>query len=112
MGKKKKALIEKINSILGTTLELKRIPLAELERLHDAISAKVGTATQGLPIGQNIQGLLDAPLIQVLKKRLSKKKLEDLTLRDLVSTLQEGTEDKGLLGLGILPRLFGSRRRK
>lgn len=112
MGKKKKALVEKINAILGTTLDLKRIPLAELERLYDAISAKVGNDAQGLLIGQNIQGLLDAPLIQVLKKRLSKKKLEDMTLRDLVSTLQEGTKDKGVLGLGILPRLFLSMKRK
>lgn len=112
MGKKKKALVEKINAILGTTLDLKRIPLAELERLHDAISAKVGTDNQGLLIGQNIQGLLDAPLVKVLKKRLSKKKLEDMTLRDLVSTLQEGTKDKGVLGLGILPRLFGSMKHK
>lgn len=112
MGKKKKALIEKINAILGTTLDLKRVPLAELERLHDAISAKVGTATQGSPIGQNLQGLLDAPLIQVLKKRLSKKKLEDLTVRDFVSVLHEGAGEKGILGMGILPRLFGSRRRK
>lgn len=110
MGKRKK-IIEEINRILGTKLELKRIPLVELERLHDAISAKIG-GVAGLPIGQNIQGLLDAPLIQVLKKRLAKKKLEDLTLRDLVSTLQEGAGDKGILGLGILPRLFGSRKRK
>lgn len=111
MGKKKN-LVEKINELLGTKLELKRIPLAELERLHEAISVKIEAATQGLPIGQNIQGLLDAPLIQVLKKRLTNKKLEDLTVRDLVSALQEGAGDKGILGLGILPRLFGLGRRK
>lgn len=108
MGKRKN-LVEKINSILGTKLELKRVAIKELEELHDAISAKVG-GISGLPIGQNIQGLLDMPLIQVLKKRLSTKKLEDLTIRDLVSTLQEGTGGKGILGLGILPALF--RRRK
>lgn len=110
MGKKKD-LVDKINELLGTKLEFRRVALKELEELLDAVSAKIG-GLAGLPIGQNLQGLLDAPLIQVLKKRLADKKLEDLTIRDLVSALQEGTKDKGILGLGILPLLLGSRRRK
>ena len=110
MGKRKN-LIEEINKLLGTKLEFRRVALKELEELHDAISAKFG-GVAGLPVGQSIQGLLDAPLIQVLKKRLANKKLEDLTVRDFVSALQEGTKDKGILGLGILPRLFGLGRRK
>lgn len=110
MGKRKN-LIEKINKLLGTKLEFRRVALKELEELHDAISAKFG-GVAGLPIGQNIQGLLDAPLVQVLKKRLANKKLEDLTVRDFVSTLQEGTGDKGIFGLGILPKLFGLGKRK
>ena len=110
MGKRKN-LVEKINEILGTKLEFRRVALKELEELHDAVSAKLGGAA-GPPFGQSIQGLLDAPLVQVLKKRLANKKLEELTVRDLVSVLQEGAGDKGILGLGILPRLFGFGRRK
>lgn len=80
--------------------------MKELEELHKAISAKLGEVA-GLPIGQNLQGLLDAPLIQVIKKRLSNKKLEDLTVKDFVSALRDGTGDKGILGFGLIPRLFG-----
>lgn len=108
MGKRKN-LIEEINEILGTKLEFRRVALKELEELHDAISAKLG-GVAGLPIGQNLQGLLDAPLIQVIKKRLANKKLEDLTVKDFVSALQEGTGDKGILGFGLIPRLFGRKK--
>lgn len=110
MGKRKE-LVDGINKLLGTKFELRGVSTKDLEELHGAISAKLENLT-ALPVGQNIQGLLDTPLIQVLKKRLADKKLEDLTIGDLVSTLQEGAKDKGILGLGILPRLLGSRRRK
>lgn len=105
MGKRKK-LVEEINSILGTKLELKRVTLGELEQLHDAIS----TRTTQLPIGQNIQGLLNVPLVEILRKKLEHKKFEDLKVRDFLEIFKEGTEDKGPLGLGILPAFM--RRRK
>jgi len=104
-------LIDEINRLLGTKLELRGVTLKELEKLRNAISAKL-EGSIGLPFGKNMQGLLDAPLIKVLKKRITNKKLEDMTVRDFVSALHEGTDDKGLFGLGILPRFFGSRRRK
>lgn len=108
---KRKDIVGKINSLLGTKLELRKAALKDLEELRRAISAKLGNAT-GLPLGQNLKGFLNTPLVEILRKRLSHKKLEELTLKDLMSAIQEGTEDKGILGLGILPRLLGSGRRK
>jgi len=109
LGKKRRSLVERINELLGTDLELKRVPLAELERLHDALAAKFGGAPRGPPGGQ-LQGLLDTPLVEALRKKLAHKKLEDMTVGDLLAILQEGSGGKGVLGFGILPALLRGRR--
>lgn len=98
--------MEKINQILGTKLELRRVALRDLEELHEAISARIGTAAQGQPT----EGLLNAPLVEILRKKLAHKKLEDMTVRDFLSILQEGGGGKGPLGFGILPALLRGRR--
>ena len=109
MGKRRKDLADKINEILGTSLEFKRVPLAELEKLFEAVSAKIRGVTQEPPVGHELQGLLDAPLIQVLRKRLEHKKIEELTVRDFLSIIQEGTGGRGIFGLGVLPALLRRR---
>lgn len=104
----RRKLIDEINQILGTRLKFGRVALGELKELRNAVRTRL----EGAPILQNVKGLLNTPLTEIMRKRLANKKLEELTLKDLVGAIQGGTGDRGPLGFGLLPRLLGPRKSK
>ncbi len=108
---KREALIGRINELLGTRLRLRKVAVKELEEMYNAMRTRVEGAT-GFALGQNVQRVLNAPILDLAKRKLDKKKMEDLTLGDILGAVQENAGDKGILGLGILPRFLRTRKPK
>lgn len=99
----KKELIAKINELLSTKLKLSKLNMSDLKELYGAVSKRVG----GSILGSLGQGVLNKPLAEVLKSRAGKRPLGEMTINDVIGAVGESVGDKGPLGLGLLPRLFG-----
>jgi len=95
--KTKEELSEEINKILGTTIELTKLSKDDLTTLHGALIKFKEAQEFPLP-------LLDRPLGEILDKRIGNKTLREISLREILGLPKER---KGLLGLGLLPRLLG-----
>jgi len=97
--KTKEELSEEINKILGTTttIDLTKLPKDDLTALHEALIKFKEAQEFPLP-------LIDRPLGEILDNRIGNKSLRDTTLREILGLPKER---KGLLGLGLLPRLLG-----
>lgn len=91
-------MIAKINGVLGTKLNLKKLNKKDLEILFGAISKPVSRSLLG-----NLGGMLNRPLSEVLKDRAGRKPIGEMTLNDVLGAIGDSTDDKGPLGLGILP---------
>jgi len=95
--KTKEELSEEINKILGTTIALEKLTKDDLVALHDAL-AKFKEEAAEFPFP-----LLDRPIGEILDKKFMNRPLRELTLSDLFGLPKER---KGLLGLGLFPRLL------
>jgi len=95
--KTKEELSEEINKILGTTIDLIKLSKDDLTALHEALIKFKEAQEFPLP-------LIDRPLGEILDKRVGNKSLRETSLREILGLPKER---KGLLGLGLLPRLLG-----
>jgi len=93
----KEDISEEINKILGTTIDLTKLAKDDLTALHEALIKFKEAQEFPLP-------LLDRPLGEILDKRIGDKSLRETSLREILGLPKER---KGLLGLGLLPRLLG-----
>jgi len=94
--KTKEEISEEINKILGTTIDLVKLTKDDLAALHEALVKFKEVQEFPLP-------LLDRPLGEILDQKVFNKPLRETSLRDLLGLPKEG---KGILGLGLLPRLL------
>lgn len=93
--KTKEEISDEINKILGTVIDLTKLTKDDLVALHEAL-VKFKEATQ-FPLP-----LLDKPIGEILDRKIMNRPLRELTLADVLGLPKER---KGLLGLGILPRI-------
>jgi len=100
--KTKEDLSAEINNILGTTIDLTKLTKDDLTTLHEAL-LKFKEATEfPLPF-------IDRPIGEILDKKFMNRPLRDLSLADILGLSKER---KGLLGLGILPRILARAEEK
>lgn len=94
--KTKEEISEEVNKILGTTIDLTKLTKDDLMVLHDALIKLKEANEFPLP-------LLDRPLGEIIDQKFMNRPLRELTLRDVIGLPKER---KGILGLGILPRIL------
>jgi len=94
--KTKEEISEEINKILGTTIDLTKLTKDDLVTLHEALAKFKEVAEFPLP-------LLDKPIGEILDRKIMNRPLRELSLADVLGLPKER---KGLLGLGILPRIL------
>jgi len=94
--KTKEELSEEINKVLGTTLDLTKLTKDDLTVLHEALLKFKEAHEFPLP-------LLSRPLGEILDQKFMNRPLRDLSLADILGLPKER---KGLLGLGILPKIL------
>jgi len=100
--KTKDELSDEINKILGTTIDLTKLPKDDLTALHEALIKFKEAQEFPLP-------LIDRPLGEILDKKVFNKPLRETSLREILGLPKER---KGLLGLGFLPRLLARTEEK
>jgi len=100
--KTKEDLSMEINKILGTTIDLTKLTKDDLTVLHDALLKFKETLEFPLPI-------LDRPLGEILDKKVFNKPLRETSLREILGLSKER---KGLLGLGLIPRILEGVKRE
>jgi hypothetical protein len=93
----KEELNEELNKLLGTSIDFVKLSKGDLVVLHEALIRF--KESQGFPLP-----LLDRPLGDIINEKVANRPLRELTLADILGLSKER---KGLLGLGIIPRIIG-----
>jgi hypothetical protein len=92
----KEELSAKLNELLETDIKFEKLSKEELTQLHEALVKAKEASEFPLP-------LLDRPLGEILDKKLFNKSLRETTLAEILGLPKER---KGLLGLGVLPKIL------
>lgn len=92
----KKNISDKINEILGTTIDFTPLRKEDLEELYDALQDlnELGGALSF--------SILRKPLKQIIDMKAFDKPIGEMSVIEVIRHL---TREKGLLGLGILPKV-------
>ncbi len=102
MEETKEELSAKLNELLTTDIKFEKLSKEELIALWEAIGKIKEASEFPLP-------LIDRPLGEILDKKFMNRPLRELTLSDILGLPKER---KGLLGLGLLPRILGKTEEK
>jgi len=92
----KKELSRKINELLGTSIDFTPLKKDDLEELYEAVKEMSEV------MGQVNLSLLRKPLKEIIDAKILDKPIGEMSIIEL---LRAFTREKGILGLGIIPKI-------